>query len=251
MERSAGSHDQAETAPADHSSQNAAIALVDRRPLIRELVASYLRERISFPIFQADSTEGLDGRGSPTFAAFVIFQPSLFVEIGKSFSNLARIRQAFPDAPIVVVSDFGRYDLVAEAFRYGARGFIPTGTSLAIFEQALRTVLAGGEYVPVSVLENSSLSAAEKSASHRGPRFTPRQQEVLELLREGLPNKMIAYRLDMRESTVKVHLRQIMRKMNATNRTQVVASLTNSDADGAAAAAGAHLGARLIHTTTA
>lgn len=235
MERSAGSrHAKAEAAPDDYPSARAAIGLVDRRSLIRELVASFLRECMpEFAICQADTVDELDARGSFAFAAFVIFQSSLYMEVGKSFSGFAHVRQTFPSAPIVVVSDFGRYDLVSEAFRCGARGFIPTVTSVAIFEQALRTVLAGGEYVPASVLENSPSGGGEWPPPHGGAHFTPRQREVLSLLREGLPNKMIAYRLDMRESTVKVHLRQIMRKMNATNRTQVVASLTSSEGEAA------------------
>jgi DNA-binding NarL/FixJ family response regulator len=52
--------------------------------------------------------------------------------------------------------------------------------------------------------------------------FSPRQLQVLERLRQGKQNKMIAYELGMCESTVKVHLRHIMKKLNARNRTQVV-----------------------------
>jgi DNA-binding NarL/FixJ family response regulator len=52
--------------------------------------------------------------------------------------------------------------------------------------------------------------------------LTPRQLEVLGRLREGKPNKLIARDLNMTEATVKVHVRQIMRKLGATNRTQAV-----------------------------
>ena len=260
MERSAGpEHPKAETSPqlVEVSSAKLAIALVDKRSLIRELVASFLRERMpDFVIRHAGSIGELDAQRNVAFAAVVVFQSSLFTEVGRSFSSLSHVRQAFPKTPIIVVSDFGRYDLVSEAFRCGARGFIPTVTSISIFEHALRTVLAGGEYVPASVLENSTAHAGGmEPLSDRGSRFTPRQQEVLSLLREGLPNKMIAYRLDMRESTVKVHLRQIMRKMNATNRTQVVAALTGSESEAAAILgdmvreAGAPSNGRLLQTT--
>jgi DNA-binding NarL/FixJ family response regulator len=51
--------------------------------------------------------------------------------------------------------------------------------------------------------------------------FTQRQSQILECLRRGMANKLIAYELDMCESTVKVHIRNIMKKLNATNRTQV------------------------------
>ncbi|MCS6780698.1 MAG: response regulator transcription factor, partial [Geminicoccaceae bacterium] len=55
--------------------------------------------------------------------------------------------------------------------------------------------------------------------------LTPRQREVLELLGQGRPNKVIAQRLAMCESTVKVHVRQIMRKLGARNRTEVALKL--------------------------
>jgi two-component system nitrate/nitrite response regulator NarL len=54
-----------------------------------------------------------------------------------------------------------------------------------------------------------------------GVTFSKRQREILELLCLGLPNKVIAYRLGIVESTVKVHLKNIMRKLNLTSRTQV------------------------------
>ena len=57
------------------------------------------------------------------------------------------------------------------------------------------------------------------------PRLTPRQRQVLELLGQGRPNKVIAQRLALCESTVKVHVRQIMRKLGATNRAEVALKL--------------------------
>ena len=204
------------------------IGLIDQRALVRELVGSFLRERMpDFVVHQAASLAEIESRRSFAYRIFVIFQPAAAAEVAKSYIQVARLRQVFPDAPVIVVSDFARSDLVCEAFRCGASGFIPTLTSVSIFAQAIRTVLAGGEYVPASVLENGGPAAGPAGARPLGRKFTPRQQQVLGLLREGLPNKVIAYRLDMRESTVKVHLRQIMRKMNATNRTQVVAAFAD------------------------
>ena len=57
--------------------------------------------------------------------------------------------------------------------------------------------------------------------SHHDASFTPREIEVLHRLRQGLQNKIIAYELGISESTVKVHLRNVMKKLNASNRTQV------------------------------
>ena len=73
-------------------------------------------------------------------------------------------------------------------------------------------------------------NGAEKDSEDAGPRnrsLTARQKAVLELLRRGDTNKVIARRLGMREGTVKVHVRQIMRKFGVTNRTQIAVVCAN------------------------
>ena len=99
--------------------------------------------------------------------------------------------------------------------------------SLDIAVEAVRLVRAGGTFVPAS-----SLAAARRSGdAPTAPRgtsgiFTARQAAVVDALRRGKANKVIAYELKMRESTVKVHVRNIMKKLNARNRTEV-AFMTN------------------------
>ena len=113
------------------------------------------------------------------------------------------------------------------ALQNGVRGYIPTSVTFDVAIEAMRLVKAGGTFVPASSL-NSARQKAELATAWRngsGP-FSPRQTEVIEAIRRGKPNKVIAYELDMRESTVKVHIRNIMKKLKATNRTQV-AFLTN------------------------
>jgi DNA-binding NarL/FixJ family response regulator len=95
--------------------------------------------------------------------------------------------------------------------------------------QVIRLVLAGGTFIPPGVLEAGEASddSGDSQEFEPGPRrylaeLTPRQGEVFELLRQGKSNKLIAYELGMQESTVKVHVRQIMRKLKAINRTHAV-----------------------------
>ena len=87
----------------------------------------------------------------------------------------------------------------------------------------LGLVKAGGVYVPASSVVAAQRST-EVSASARtfcNGIFTARQAAVVEALRRGKANKIIAYELKMRESTVKVHVRAIMKKLKAKNRTEV------------------------------
>ena len=95
----------------------------------------------------------------------------------------------------------------------------------------MHLVCAGGTFAPANALLSSSgaRDGAEGAPLIEG--FTQRQAQILDCLRRGMANKLIAYELNMCESTVKVHIRNIMKKLKATNRTQVV-YLTNGFFEG-------------------
>ena len=115
-----------------------------------------------------------------------------------------------------------RLGTVRLALKAGVRGYIPTSTPLPIAMEAMRLVSAGGTYIPAECVLAASTTAIWQPTSHisnQNP-FTTRQLQVVEALRRGKANKLIAYELNMCESTVKVHVRQIMKKLNARNRTE-------------------------------
>jgi DNA-binding NarL/FixJ family response regulator len=124
--------------------------------------------------------------------------------------------------PVVVMSDMDALPKVLVALKAGVRGYIPTSTPLPIAMEAMRLVSAGGTYIPAECVLAASTTAIWQPTSHisnQNP-FTTRQLQVVEALRRGKANKLIAYELNMCESTVKVHVRQIMKKLNARNRTE-------------------------------
>lgn len=131
-------------------------------------------------------------------------------------------------APIVLLSDSDGPGAILEALEWGARGYIPTqDTTLKLVLEIIRLVRAGGTFVPASSLalrltdRRGSAGAPAASREPVAERFTPRQLAVLHHLKQGKANKTIARELAMSESTVKIHLRNIMKKMNASNRTEV------------------------------
>ncbi len=148
-------------------------------------------------------------------------------DLGPS-TAIATLKEQLPDTPLVIISDLAQADESVRAFRIGARGHIPTTTPPEIALQALSFILAGGSFFPPTAL----LEPAKDGNGRRGARslkgmlsqhatgLTQRQSEILELLHKGMPNKLIARRLDLRESTVKVHMRQILRKLGVQNRTE-------------------------------
>jgi DNA-binding NarL/FixJ family response regulator len=127
-----------------------------------------------------------------------------------------------PEVPVAVVSDHEDAESIREAFELGVRGYIPTSVASRVAVGAVHLVCVGGTFAPAAAL----LSQSDRPRASAGDPpliegFTRRQSQILQCLRRGMANKLIAYELNMGESTVKVHIRNIMKKLNATNRTQV------------------------------
>jgi DNA-binding NarL/FixJ family response regulator len=125
---------------------------------------------------------------------------------------------------LVIMGDLDTLQQVAGAIRLGARGYLSMRTPLQVALGAINLVRSGGVYVPVSTFLPSMEKdeAEEETAAAPGSGvFTSRQMAVVSALRQGKPNKLIAYELNMSESTVKVHVRNIMRRLGARNRTEV------------------------------
>lgn len=134
---------------------------------------------------------------------------------------LTEIRASNLQARIVVMSANDVASNVREAIRLGANGFISKSEPPQTLIAALKLIMCGGVYVPPQFVEQSALGmtlvAADDSITHR-------QMEVLRLLAEGLSNKQIAYRLDLTEGTVKLHVAAILKSLGTSNRTQAVAT---------------------------
>lgn len=142
---------------------------------------------------------------------------------------LAALRDAVPDAPVVVLSGEADPNVVRAAIERGAMGFIPKSATPEVLIEALRLVLAHGVYLPLEVLTMSAPAAQPAAAAPSGgdgaaaqPGLTPRQLEVLRYVIQGKPNKVIARELNLSEGTVKTHLSSVLRAFGARNRTEAV-----------------------------
>ncbi len=137
--------------------------------------------------------------------------------------GLAELKQQHPKLRCVILSAMADRDHVIEAMRLGDDGFIPKSLSGAAMVSALQLVLSGERFVPSVLVDTGGRSPGE---DHGGDdplsRLTPRERDILRLLREGLPNKVIASRLDVSEVTVKSHLGNVFRKLNVSNRLQAM-----------------------------
>lgn len=136
--------------------------------------------------------------------------------------EIKTLASEFP-TPIIVLADSDDPTEIIGVLECGAGGYIPSSVSIDVCIEAIALAMAGGIFVPASCLlaMRQFINTAASTAGPLNGIFTARQAEVVEALRRGKANKIIAYELNMRESTVKVHIRNIMKKVKATNRTEV------------------------------
>lgn len=137
-------------------------------------------------------------------------------------ATIARWRREHPSLPLVVLSATEDAALVRALIAQGVAGFVPKSDAAAVMLQAIRLILAGGTYAPLRFMSRPATNGADASAASSGLGLTPRQNEVLQLLARGQPNKVIARELGLSEATVKVHLLAIFRVLKARNRTEAV-----------------------------
>ena len=198
------------------------IVIVDVQVLSRECLARVLSHDQNVP---AECFATLDD----WMASGQLTHPSVVVlcQYGRSgadaLNEVGRLSELAPHCPAVILSDNEDPDLIVRMLGKNVRGYVPTSLSIAVVIQAIQLVRAGGVYVPASSLIAAHSVQESESTPVQKPTgiFTSRQTAVVEALKRGKPNKIIAYELSMRESTVKVHVRNIMKKLQATNRTEV------------------------------
>jgi len=129
------------------------------------------------------------------------------------------IRKRYPALPIAIVSGVNDARTIRTLLDSGARGFIPKLAGSEQLMDGLRRIMRGDIYVPDSLF----MPASQSMASHeKESPLTSRQEEILTLLAEGMPNKQIASTLGVTEGTIKQHLKELFKRLGARNRTQAV-----------------------------
>jgi DNA-binding NarL/FixJ family response regulator len=206
------------------SSVSPTVVYLDARTLTRDCVGRWLQASLTgFNVCLLESPDRIEtvSVDSKQIRAVIINTGPERISSPMVASVLSRVRDLLPGIPIAVLSNYEDLENVRDAFEYGVCGYIPTSLTSMVAIGAVHLVCAGGSFAPTTVL----LFQAERRHSSAGEPlvegFSQRQSQILDCLRRGMANKLIAYELNMCESTVKVHIRNIMKKLKATNRTQV------------------------------
>jgi DNA-binding NarL/FixJ family response regulator len=138
--------------------------------------------------------------------------------------GIRRIKEACPALPVIILTGAEEPQKIQQVLAAGASGFIPKSSTPAVMLSAIRLVLSGGTYIPPQMLsaaaEPSPAQAASGLREHAQAQLTERQMQVLRLLSEGKPNKLICRELSIEEGTVKAHIATIFRVLDVVNRTE-------------------------------
>ena len=129
------------------------------------------------------------------------------------FDVLTRLRREFPDARVVVLSNYQGSEDVYRAVRSGAAGYLTKDASGQELIDAITTVHRDFRYLPRTALDR----LAERTSAAD---LTPRETEVLTCITQGRSNREIAEQLHISEKTVRIHVSAVLEKMGARDRTQ-------------------------------
>jgi DNA-binding NarL/FixJ family response regulator len=217
------------------------IAIIDDRPLMCDCLGRGLAEiEPAFRFRHFSSIEAFDAADlEETQRISTVLMCVMWsnAEADHHLARIAHLKATRSWVSAIILADIENLDDILKAIENGARGYVPTSVSLQVAAKAIHLVAAGGIFIPPSVLFQSAQNAKDgqqtiKQQAQDDNVFTSRQISVIEALRRGKANKIIAYELNMCESTVKVHVRNIMKKLRARNRTEVAYILNTAPYEG-------------------
>jgi DNA-binding NarL/FixJ family response regulator len=196
-------------------------AIIEKRPFMRECLSRSLSSFSTIAVEAFSSVDEMLACPNTLEASLVILSVVRLSET-EARQELLSLFEALPHLPTIVLAH--EEDMTSgalEAIGYGAKGYIPASLGFDIAVEAMRFVNAGGTYVPAECLMAARQTPTLPAQQTNCNSITNREMAVIQALRQGKPNKIIAYELNMCESTVKVHVRHLMKKLRAKNRTEV------------------------------
>lgn len=147
--------------------------------------------------------------------------------------GLVELRNELPALPVVIISAEEDKQVILQAVTYGAMGFITKSSPRDKMLNAITQVLEGNIYLPSDIMcDNSTPKRMTQEVSITPDQIetlTRKQLQVLEHMTRGESNKMIAYHLNIAETTVKAHVSAILRKLGVNNRVQAILSASDID----------------------
>ncbi len=186
-----------------------AILIADDHDLVRDTIAAYLGNCADLRIFTAGTLESafdvLAGSECMDLVILDYEMPGM-----NGLDGLREISRRYPDSRTALISGVATQEIATKALEHGAVAFFPKSISADSMIKAIRLVLSGETYMPVSTVSEST--------DRHG--LSARELEVLALLSLGHSNKSIARELGIKPVTASFHVQKIMAKLHVGNRTQ-------------------------------
>ena len=188
---------------------------VDDHPLLREGVAALIGNQTDM-VLVAEASNGREAleqfrRHLPDITLMDLEMPDM-----SGIDAMSAIRGEFPDARIIVLTTHAGDVLVARALKAGARAYLLKGLLRKELLDTIRAVHIGQKRISPEVATEIAEHATDDA-------LTPREIDVLRLIARGNANKIVAAELSLTEETVKSHVRNILSKLGANDRTHAVA----------------------------
>jgi DNA-binding NarL/FixJ family response regulator len=191
------------------------ILSVDDHPLMHEGVATVIKNQPDMQLI-AEATNGREAiqffrEHTPDVTLMDLRLPDM-----NGIDAMAAIRVEFPDARVVILTTFAGDVEIQRALEGGARAYVLKSMPPKELVEIIRQVHAGKKRIPAEI-------AAHLAEHYSDEALTGREVEVLRQIACGSRNRDIAEKLFITEETVKVHIKHIMEKLGASDRTQAVA----------------------------
>ncbi len=212
--------------------QNAClVVMIDTRACMIDAIAQSIRSALGSRVLVVGRAEEL------TRATFDMESDSdtLFVYCDGAISDQTKVdqdvrelRKAFPNSRLVLLTDRLEQLSLDTFHEHSLDGIIPSSYNTDQLVACIFAILSGVPYLPPTLLQQQISS--QKSGKHRGKfnkKLTPRQLQIMKYIAIGKSNKYIAAELSLCESTVKVHVHEVMKRLGATSRTHASYILAN------------------------
>jgi DNA-binding NarL/FixJ family response regulator len=190
------------------------VLTVDDHPMLREGIAAVLQGEADMVIV-GEASNGVEAieqyrKHQPDVTLMDLQMPQL-----NGIDTIVEIRKDFPEARIIVLTTYSGDAQALRALKAGAAGFMLKNMLRKELLETIRAVHAGKKRVPPEI-------AVKIAEFHADDALTPREMEVLRQIAKGNANKVIAEHLVISEETVKAHVRSILAKLSANDRTHAV-----------------------------
>ncbi len=213
------------------------VILIGRQDLLRSLLSRHLQASApDLNLYEADQISALDGSLAET-ASVILMMHQAETPIRQTVNAIEQMRAQLPRTPVGIISDKDDRETIMAVLHAGAQGLIPMRSCVASLLPILQLLAAGERFVPCADVgtaefpSNGPLAAEDSVMRYQSPQtlqLTSREQQVFRELLLGKSNKAIARALAMQENTVKIHLRNIYKKLGVRSRCAAIVLAKNT-----------------------